>query len=212
MIGGGATTEAEWRACEDPKPMLGRVVGKVSARKLRLFACACCRRFWGLLNGVAQRAVAVGEDYAEGVVGRDGAERCRETFNRLKASPAGAILTVIDDANITRSMLPIFGHEFLLWTADRRQYSSLLREIIGDQAQDESRFLPPTTPDAHSLAQAAYDERALPSRHLEPARLAVLSDALEEAGCADASLLSHLRSADPHVRGCWALDLVLSKR
>ena len=62
-----------------------------------------------------------------------------------------------------------------------------------------------------ALANAAYDERELPSGHLDPARLAVLSDALEEAGCADADLLAHLRSPGPHVRGCWALDLVLGK-
>ena len=41
--------------------------------------------------------------------------------------------------------------------------------------------------------------------------VAVLSDALEDAGCADVKVLSHLRSASPHVRGCWALDLLLDK-
>jgi hypothetical protein len=59
------------------------------------------------------------------------------------------------------------------------------------------------------LARAAHDERELPSGRLDPARLAVLSDALEEAGCADEAILAHLRSPGPHVRGCWALDLVL---
>ncbi|MBY0228961.1 MAG: hypothetical protein K2W96_06765 [Gemmataceae bacterium] len=62
-----------------------------------------------------------------------------------------------------------------------------------------------------SLARAAYQERSLPSGHLDNARLAVLSDALEEAGCADGAVLSHLRFPGPHVRGCWALDLVLDK-
>ncbi|MBY0232978.1 MAG: hypothetical protein K2W96_27165 [Gemmataceae bacterium] len=62
-----------------------------------------------------------------------------------------------------------------------------------------------------SLAQTAYEERDLPSGHLDNTRLAVLSDALEEAGCDDAEILSHLRSPGPHVRGCWALDLVLGK-
>ena len=35
-----------------------------------------------------------------------------------------------------------------------------------------------------SLAWAAYDERHLPCGELEPVRLAVLADALEEVGCA----------------------------
>jgi hypothetical protein len=38
-----------------------------------------------------------------------------------------------------------------------------------------------------------------------------LADCLEDAGCSDAEVLGHLRSAGPHVRGCWALDLVLGK-
>jgi hypothetical protein len=38
-----------------------------------------------------------------------------------------------------------------------------------------------------------------------------LADALEDAGCTDADILSHLRSPGPHVRGCWALDLLLGK-
>jgi hypothetical protein len=66
------------------------------------------------------------------------------------------------------------------------------------------------TPPALSLAQAAYDERILPSGELDPQRLAVLADALEEAG-AEGELLEHLRSAGPHVRGCWAVDLLLGK-
>ncbi len=61
------------------------------------------------------------------------------------------------------------------------------------------------------LALAAYEERQLPSGELDGARLAVLADALEEAGCSDAEILGHLRNPGLHVRGCWAVDLLLSK-
>jgi hypothetical protein len=61
------------------------------------------------------------------------------------------------------------------------------------------------------LAEAAYEERCLPEGTLDPARLVVLADALEEAGCTEAELLGHLRGSGPHVRGCWALDVVLEK-
>ena len=37
-------TEAEWLACVSPMPMLELVIGRVSDRKLRQFACACCRQ------------------------------------------------------------------------------------------------------------------------------------------------------------------------
>jgi hypothetical protein len=61
------------------------------------------------------------------------------------------------------------------------------------------------------LARAAYEQRRLPEGTLDPGRLGVLADALEDAGCTDAELLAHLRGPGPHVRGCWAVDLVLGK-
>ena len=41
--------------------------------------------------------------------------------------------------------------------------------------------------------------------------LPVLADALEEAGCTDADLLAHCRSGGRHLRGCWAVDLLLGR-
>jgi hypothetical protein len=61
------------------------------------------------------------------------------------------------------------------------------------------------------LAQAVHEEGGRPSGHLDPGGLAVLADALEDAGCTDPDLLGHLRGPGPHVRGCWALDLLLKK-
>jgi hypothetical protein len=46
---------------------------------------------------------------------------------------------------------------------------------------------------------------------LDAAGLAVLADALEDAGCTDAELLGHLRRPGPHVRGSWALDLITGR-
>ncbi len=39
------------------------------------------------------------------------------------------------------------------------------------------------------------------------ARLAVLTD----AGCTDAELLEHLRGEGPHLRGCYAVDMLLGR-
>jgi hypothetical protein len=62
------------------------------------------------------------------------------------------------------------------------------------------------------LATAAYEERVMPGGLLDTAQLAVLADALEDVGCTDQEILGHLRSPGPHVRGCWALDVVLLKQ
>jgi hypothetical protein len=60
-------TEAEWAACAEPKTMLSFLRGAVSARRLRLFACACCRRAWRLLaDERSRKAVEVAERYADG--------------------------------------------------------------------------------------------------------------------------------------------------
>lgn len=55
-----------------------------------------------------------------------------------------------------------------------------------------------------ALAEGIYQDRAFD-------RLPILADALEDAGCDDTDILTHLRGEGPHVRGCWAVDLVLGK-
>lgn len=60
-------TEEEWLSCDDPNPMLRFVRGKVSDRKLRLFAVACCRRIEYLFVSWHQRqSIEIAERYADG--------------------------------------------------------------------------------------------------------------------------------------------------
>ena len=42
-------TEAQWLACAEPRTLLAFLRGKVSQRKLRLFACGCYRCLHPLL-------------------------------------------------------------------------------------------------------------------------------------------------------------------
>ena len=102
------------------------------------------------------------------------------------------------------------------WEAERRVVVDLLHDIFGNP------FWPPAIDPVwltcnegtvKHLAKAAYEHRQLPSGDLDPGRLAVLCDALEDAGCPpDHELLLHLRGSGAHVRGCWAVDTVLARR
>ena len=68
----------------------------------------------------------------------------------------------------------------------------------------------PSAP-ASRLSLAPYEHRVLPEDTLEPERLALLADALKDAGCMDPELLGHFRGPGPHVRGCWCVDLLLGR-
>ncbi len=97
-----------------------------------------------------------------------------------------------------------------LWLAvgERQRPADLFREVFGNPFRPVEASGAWRTADVVRLAEAAYEERSLPAGTLSPDRLAVLADALEEAGCADADLLTHLRGPGPNVRGCWAVDLL----
>jgi hypothetical protein len=101
--------------------------------------------------------------------------------------------------------------------AEKARQSSVVREVYGNPFRP-----PPPLPPAvlawndrlvPRLAQSIYDERQLPEGTLDAGRLAILADALLDAGAGpDAEeLLSHLRSPGPHYRGCWAVDLLLGR-
>jgi hypothetical protein len=95
--------------------------------------------------------------------------------------------------------------EILPDVGESRQQAALLRDIIGNPFQHVT--IDPTwrTGTVTKLAQAIYDERAFD-------RMPILADALEEAGCTDATILDHCRQPGEHVRGCWLVDLLLGKK
>ena len=59
-------TEDEWLVCTNPQEMLKFLREKANDRKLRLFACGCCRRISHLLtDGRSRKAIEYAERYAD---------------------------------------------------------------------------------------------------------------------------------------------------
>jgi hypothetical protein len=203
-------------------------------RKLALFACGCCRRVWHLLaDGRSRAAVEALEKYADGLasdaeLGQAAAAAgdanhtsvgkgppaashaalavCRALAGDAKGAAGWAVYAVAAAATA--------GHEYgtpawsaaykAVYKAEQQAQKALLNEVTGDpfrQAASDSAWL---TPAAVKLARSIHVEQSFD-------RLPALADALEEAGCTDAEVLSHLRGPGPHVRGCWAVDLLLGR-
>jgi hypothetical protein len=87
---------------------------------------------------------------------------------------------------------------------ERQFQSHLVRDMTGNPFQVVTLDPSWLTSNVVPLAQAIYEERSF-------ADLPVLADALEEAGCTNTHILAHCRLPREHVRGCWAVDLLLGK-
>ncbi len=232
MIGGIAhrgksMSEAKWLASTESDGLLFLLDGKASERELRLFCCACVRRVWYRLRraDASRRAVEVAEEFADEQRTEQDlahslleAERAMETAslgkkqNALRAA-AWCVRRPMDASSLARSVA--WGVVLASQEAQDVELAAqahLLRDVFGNPFRPRSIDPVCHTPTVKAIAEAAYEERTSPAGHLDLARLAVLADALEEAGCTDADILSHCREPGPHVRGCWALDLALGKK
>ncbi len=92
-------------------------------------------------------------------------------------------------------------------SAEAGVQAHLLRDIIGNPFRPDAldpSWLAWNDGAIRKMAQLIYDDRAFD-------RLPLLADALEDAGCTDADILAHCRGGGEHVRGCWVVDLILSK-
>jgi hypothetical protein len=206
-------TEAEWLACTDVRPMLKSLHGKASNRKLRLFACACCRAVWSLFKAQSERSVIeVAERFADGLV--SGAELYQSWRNIKSNSMVALTAAGVADSNAAyaasktakraREVASVCG---LQGAATRNSQATLLRDIIGNPYRALSLFPTVLTWNDRTIPKIAagiYEERAF-------GRMPILHDALLDAGCDDEDILAHCRAEGPHVRGCWVIDLILGK-
>ena len=218
-------TAGEWLTTSWPTPMLDYLAGRASERKLRLFACACCRRIWHLLRRPSGREAVEGtERYADGCVAiseweavRGAAHETLLAHSWTEDDSAHRAAVAAASANAWEAAVHAAAGISLAVMQDRASsaqedaaQANLLRCVFGNPFRPVALDPNRRTATVLSLAQAAYDERQLPAGTLDPQRLSVLADALEETG-ADSALVAHLRGEGPHVRGCWAVDLALGR-
>jgi len=229
-------TEAEWLACDDPEETLDFLRGQqASDRKLRLFAVACCRRLWHLVGGEEswKRAVEVAEQYADSLATgsqrsaarRAVASRDNEALGgMLCAAVKSVVKSIASEAAMDSSSIAANAAASALMAArsravgddlvhanyetafesERTRQAVLLRDIFGNPFRPVTCHPEWRTDTALSLARGMYESRDFSA-------MPILADALQDAGCDGDDILSHCRSDGPHVRGCWAVDLVLGK-
>jgi hypothetical protein len=230
--------ERDWLNATDPRAMLEVVRDKASDRRLRLFGCACVRRLWDLLlEEQSRRLVEVGELYADGFVDEQELSEVRQSYDDyLHEVDEGDCELVLPETEAGYAACEVADHGAGIFCALYAcHYAASARED-GGREQDERAaqvallhdifgplpLCPPPPIDpawlkwndgcVMKLATAIYEEPSLPDGKLDNARLLVLADALEEAGCHDEDILRHCRhKGQVHVRGCWVIDLLLNK-
>jgi pSer/pThr/pTyr-binding forkhead associated (FHA) protein len=193
-------------------------------RKLRLFVWACARRIWHRLEQTVNEETAeAAERHAEGEVTDEELERTKQMMRRSGVSESLAgYYAYRERSNLehyaaraaARAVEAVLGCGHQERCANERAALTwLLRDLFRPfrQVMVDPAWLAWEGGLVGRLARAAYDERCLPEGTLDGIRLAVLADALEDAGCTDGELLEHLRRPGRHVRGCWAVDLLMGK-
>ncbi len=204
-------TEAEWLESNDPAAMGAAITKRRrgSARVLRLFVAA----FWHWqsfrLKGAAEqkrlrnRAALVAQ-WAESGTEPEGTET-GYAFVGFNRRPRQAFLTTVrapgqwstsGNPAVKRAVWllhEVFGNPFAL---RRKRKADPVRGNMFDPSW--------RTDTAIALARQMYEANDFSA-------MPILADALQDAGCTNEDLLAHCREPHEHVRGCWAVDLVLAR-
>jgi hypothetical protein len=209
-------TEAEWLASESPVALLAHLNADGYSRKLLLYASALCalRPEW-LTDTLRDWAAAIEEVLAGDAPNRllDDWQETAETeicdlaqHGPQEARPYYAALThLVCCTWITDPLeLDFPAPAAAEFAPMRRLGAALVRDIYGNPFRPAAFSPEWRTDTAVVLARQVYESRDFGA-------MPILADALQDAGCEDADILSHCRDGGPHVRGCWVVDLVLGK-
>ena len=212
-------TEAEWAACGEPQKMLEFLGAKASDRKFRLFLCACCRSMWHLLlDSESRHIVELAEQFADGLATKGDLEQANgPAWNAAlyadglpaKYAERMAVWSArIDPAERTLALVQGELMKIKQLGQEVPRVALLFRCIFGNPFHPPSPLpegvLAWNDATVRRIAEGIYEERAFE-------RLPILADALIDAGCEQEELIGHFRLEEPHVRGCWGIDLILGR-
>jgi hypothetical protein len=222
-------TPKKWLTPLPPEELLEWVRSDISDRKLRLIVVAWCRRIWDQLTDTGRRAVSLAERFADGDVtsgelrhaGSESAAECNPPFltSHIEAATGTTTPNLRDQQGWAWALHVAYSGRVLAMLhtprngkrrqtiaerSERAHQAKIVRDVVGNPfrpVMPDSRWLSETVV---QFATNVYVEKAFD-------RLPILADALEDEGCDSLDLLHHLRGNGPHVRGCWAIDLLLGK-
>jgi hypothetical protein len=220
--------EQEWQTCRKPGYMLGTLLdGRVTDRKARLFACACCRMIWHHIDAQGRAAVELAEAFADGQVSD---KQRAKAFAEMKAGPVSrdnhwqdtarqalekraskyeSLVGQSTDWGLASDLAPkgteigVFNDPYLEQAGALR--ANLVRELFTIPFSEIAIKKHWLTAAVLEEAKVIYEERAFN-------RMPMLAAALAKAGCTVQEIIGHCRSKGPHFRGCWVIDMILGKK
>jgi hypothetical protein len=196
------------------------------ARKYRLWGCACCHRLDDLMpDPRSPRAVALAEQFADGTITKTKIVAAKKPAwlavterGQLEQQPEQAecwgarAAAILLDLNLGSSAITVAVSVAIalnlarIRSRDDEQLAQtkLMLDIFGNPFRKVKFDKKWRTDTAVALARTMYESH-------EFSAIPILADALQDAGCDNNDILSHCRSEQTHVRGCWVVDLVLGK-
>jgi hypothetical protein len=228
--------ETEWLTRSTAPLRLARFVQtRVSSRRLQILSCAVCRLVDDSLAPRDRLRLETAERFAFGEL--DG-KAYRDLIEADGPEPLPAMETGADFGAVRAVHSALSGNivagfvnavEWVLESCRNRtdeasrnvpqRLCDLMRELVGNPFR-AWRISPPwlasgirIAPDGTSvtLSLATMDLAREIDVHRRFDLMPILADELESSGCIDPGLLHHCRHGTQHLRGCWAVDLLLGR-
>ena len=168
-------------------------VWRQSERKSRLFVIACCRTS-PYVNGLILKALNIAEQGGDPMESESDGTLTDQQEELLHIAQGMSQPELWEDMpRMLEAILP-----------QNQEYAMFLRDIFGNPFRPVTLLPEWRTSTVLALATGIYEEKAFD-------RMPILADALQDSGCTNEDILNHCRSETVHTRGCWCVDLLLSK-